>query len=297
MAACRRRYVTTIVQMGMGVDKLSRLSRATPVYRVPAPGKLPPCFLTPSANGGVPGGVELSFTRYTSDLEAAKEVALAAGATAILEVKQGLAARGARCGWLSQFPSADAELVLFGPQLALEVRACRTDGAFLLLELQPSASAAAERSRFEMDELRAQELLMQRLCCDEGQKDLQTFAGTLDLKRDTTLELTRRGVEGAQSEAYVKAKDLARANQLRRRLRAEAAAFALAEAVKDAERVETLAQASGSVNTETRSMVVLAKARVALAEQKEERARTSSWGLAARERGIAELEAAASLDG
>ena len=219
--------------------------------------------------------------------------------------------------------------VYFGPLLDVHVLRIRADGAFVVLEAT-ATSGAAERSATELESLREVELLFQHLCSDAGQADLSKFASSLDLG-GTSLELlehrggTREsgggGGDGGRDagppppphppgsgssgercppwrSSVLRLMPHTRASHVHRRVRAEAAAYVMHEAARCAGVLEALGHRGGGEHgaVELQAIVHMAKLTANRAEQKEDATRTASWGLAARERGIAEIEAARRLE-
>jgi hypothetical protein len=219
--------------------------------------------------------------------------------------------------------------VVFGPLLDVHVLRIRADGAFVVLEAT-ATSAAAERSATELEGMREVELLFQHLCSDAGQADFKKFAGSLDLG-GTSLELLEhgggtRGSGGGGGEGgsdagpprpphppgsggggesrppwrppVLRLMPHTRASHVHRRVRAEAAAYVMHEAARCAGVLEALGHRGGGEHgaVELQAIMHMAKLTANRAEQKEDATRTASWGLAARERGIAEIEVASRLD-
>ena len=144
---CRdNRYPTTLLFVCLGINKLSALTKVQKVYRAPG-GKLPDAFYKGLADGSQ-GGIEMGFMSTTTEKGEAMKYASYSGVPVILEVQQGMVARGADISWLSQFPG-EAE-VLFGPQTCCEVHQIRTEGAFYVVELRPSMSPVAQRNAIEL---------------------------------------------------------------------------------------------------------------------------------------------------
>ena len=145
--SCRgNKYPTTMLYMCLGIQKLSRITKAQKVYRAPG-GILPKAFFKLEADG-FRGGIELGLMSTTTNREEAMKYAAYSGAPVLFEVQQGMVARGADISWLSQFP-AEAE-VLFGPLTVCEVYRVRAEGAFQIIELRPSTSGAAKASEMEL---------------------------------------------------------------------------------------------------------------------------------------------------
>ena len=137
-------YPTTLHYMCLGIDKLSKLTQAAPVYRAPG-GRLPRSFFSESEYG-FRGGVEMGFMSTSTDKHAAMEYAAGSGMPLIFEVQQGLVARGANVAWLSQFP-AESE-VLFGPLTSLEVYRIRSDGAYTTGRCLPVVASTTKFPRW-----------------------------------------------------------------------------------------------------------------------------------------------------
>ena len=153
-------YPTTLLNICLGINKLSLITKATKVYRAPG-GQLRSSFFDTHPDG-TRGGVEMGFTLTTTDKEEAVKYATSSGSVVILELQQGMHAKGADLRWLSQFP-LDAQVV-FGPLTICEVHRVRTEGALRIVELRPAVSSAASRTRAELyaDERLADTLHMMR---------------------------------------------------------------------------------------------------------------------------------------
>jgi len=285
-------YETSILHMCLGIEKLARLSQASTVYLAPS-GPLPRAFAEVTRDEWAHGGVEVGFTSASTNLDEAKGSAASRGSAIVLEMRQGAIPCGAHLSWLSQFSLNETEC-LFAPLLALEANGHRMDGGFVIVELRALRSSAAQRTALELDKLRMDELLFSRLCTVDGQHALCEFAASLELKRDMALETVMKGPSDFQHHV-LKLRNLTKADQVRRRLRAEAAAFAKDEAAQSARMLDEILDRAGA-HAEVKALAELRQRTAAQADLREEEARTASWGLMAREREIAELEAATRLD-
>ena len=142
------RYQTTLHCINSAIVKLSKLTRATTVFRGVRGGVLPASF-TNENDFGVRGGVECGFMSTTTDRHVAIEYAdgrQGAGATEaagfLFEIQQGMVDRGAELGWLSQYPH-EAE-ILFAPLTSMELHSVRVDGGVLVYEVRLAVNLAAK---------------------------------------------------------------------------------------------------------------------------------------------------------
>ena len=172
---CRgNNYPTTLLYLCLGINKLSRITKAQKVYRAPG-GRLPKQFFEDS-DDGTRGGVELGFMSTTTDKHEAMKYAMYSGAPVIFEVQQGMVAKGADISWLSQFPS-EAE-VLFGPLTVCEVYRIRQEGAFSVVELRPSISSGAQRNQMEMQADERMSDMLKMICSDPSH--LESISAQVD---------------------------------------------------------------------------------------------------------------------
>eukprot|EP00966_Prymnesium_polylepis_P019843 457517-Prymnesium_polylepis.1 len=129
------RYTTTLHAINSGIIKLSKLTKATTVYRG-VTGLLPDDFWEPNEHD-IMGGVELGFMSTSRN----KEVALGymrqnteSTAKVLLQIRMGMIDRGADVSCLSQFPHERE--ILFAPLTGLEVIAMpRDEQGVLIVEL------------------------------------------------------------------------------------------------------------------------------------------------------------------
>eukprot|EP00966_Prymnesium_polylepis_P244327 5650565-Prymnesium_polylepis.1 len=112
------RYTTTLHAINSGIVKLSKLTKATTVYRG-VNGVLPDEFWEPN-DDNVMGGVELGFMSTSTEKDVALGYVKQANqpASILLEIRMGMIDRGADVSCLSQFP-AERE-ILFAPLTGLE---------------------------------------------------------------------------------------------------------------------------------------------------------------------------------
>eukprot|EP00962_Isochrysis_galbana_P010777 scaffold2996_cov132-Isochrysis_galbana.AAC.1 len=132
-------YTTTLHVINSCIIKLSKLTKATPVYRGLAGKSLPDSFW--KANDfGVRGGIEAAFMSTTTDRDVA--MGYAKGKTGLLfEMRMGMVDRGADITWLSQYPYEKE--VLFGPLSGLEVQSTRVEGSVQIVQMQLSINLAS----------------------------------------------------------------------------------------------------------------------------------------------------------
>ncbi len=122
---CRgNRYTTTLHLISSAVVKLSRLTRATVVYRGVAGGELPRAFIEEDEHA-IRGGIELAFMSTSLHKDVAQDYARDARGGLVFVIQQGMADRGADLSWLSQYPSERE--ICFGPCTGLEVQSTRVE--------------------------------------------------------------------------------------------------------------------------------------------------------------------------
>eukprot|EP00962_Isochrysis_galbana_P052901 scaffold24379_cov122-Isochrysis_galbana.AAC.1 len=127
-------YTTTLHVINSCIVKLSKLTKATPVYRGLAGKSLPDSFWTAN-DFGVRGGIEAAFMSTTTDRSVA--MGYAEGEAGLLfEMQMGMVDRGADLAWLSQYPHEKE--VLFGPLSGLEVQSIRVEGSVQIVRMQLS---------------------------------------------------------------------------------------------------------------------------------------------------------------
>ena len=99
------KYPTTLHSINSSVIKLSKLTRATKIYRGISGMALPDEFWKPN-EFDVRGGIESAFMSTTLDSKVAMGYASSDSSHMgiVIEVKQGMVNRGADISWLSQYP-------------------------------------------------------------------------------------------------------------------------------------------------------------------------------------------------
>ncbi|KOO21225.1 hypothetical protein Ctob_000811, partial [Chrysochromulina tobinii] len=133
-------YCTTLHCINSAIIKLSKLTRATAVYRGVSDKGLPEQFF--KANDcGVRGGVEGAFMSTTENREVALGYATGKKGSILLEIDQGMIARGADISSISQYPHEKE--VLFNPLTGLEVKSTRVEGSVLVISVAPSINLNA----------------------------------------------------------------------------------------------------------------------------------------------------------
>lgn len=133
-------YCTTLHCINSAIIKLSKLTRATAVYRGVSDKGLPEQFF--KANDcGVRGGVEGAFMSTTENREVALGYATGKKGSILLEIDQGMIARGADISFISQYPHEKE--VLFNPLTGLEVKSTRVEGSVLVISVAPSINLNA----------------------------------------------------------------------------------------------------------------------------------------------------------
>jgi hypothetical protein len=131
------KYTTTLHAINSAIVKLSKLTKASTVYRGVHDVVLPDQFWTPNKYG-VRGGIDSGFLSTTLVRKEAMENA-ADGKTAplLFEIQQGMIDRGADISFLSQYRFE--EEILFNPLTGLEVRGePRVEGKVLIVEVKLS---------------------------------------------------------------------------------------------------------------------------------------------------------------
>eukprot|EP00965_Chrysotila_dentata_P262032 6214451-Pleurochrysis_carterae.AAC.1 len=132
-------YVTTLHAINSCVIKVSKLTKATKVYRGMVGASLPSNFLNPNEQG-VRGGVERAFMSTTTDRNVALAYASSAPGKAALvfEIQQGMIDRGADLSLISMYPFEHE--ILFAPFTGVE-----------LLENKISNRLVLAKSRFSVN--------------------------------------------------------------------------------------------------------------------------------------------------
>lgn len=132
------KYTTTIHVINSAVVKLSKLQKASQVYRGLTGGVLPDSFWTPDEQN-VRGGCEYGFLSTTSDKVVASTYAASGGKAGIVfEMSMGMVDRGADLSWLSQYPHEHE--ILFAPLTGLELQRARVAGPIMVVDLRLSVN-------------------------------------------------------------------------------------------------------------------------------------------------------------
>ena len=132
------KYTTTLHAINSVIVKLSKLTKASTVYRGVHDFVLPDQFWTPNKHG-VRGGIDGAFMSTTLKREEAVKYATSGkAAPLIFEIQQGMIDRGADISFLSQYPSE--EEILFNPLTGLEVSGSRVEGPVLIVEVKLSVN-------------------------------------------------------------------------------------------------------------------------------------------------------------
>ena len=134
------KYVTTLHAINEAIIKLSKLTKATTVYRGVWGGVLPD-VCRKADEDGVRGGIEGGFMSTTTDKKTAFYYAVGgadkskrnSGPAIVFESRQTGVGRGANIAWLSEFP--EEEEILFAPLTAIDVRSSRVEGAVQVYEI------------------------------------------------------------------------------------------------------------------------------------------------------------------
>ena len=128
-------YTTTIHLLNSLIIKLSKLTKATTVYRGVSCGVLPKCFWEDNEEG-VRGGVEAGFMSTTTSRDVAIGYAggLEGAQPILFEMEQGMIDRGAVIEWLSQYPGEQE--VLFAPFTCIELRGSQNEERAIVLRMK-----------------------------------------------------------------------------------------------------------------------------------------------------------------
>ena len=133
------KYTTTLHAINSAVLKLSKLTKAAPVYRGFTGATLPASFFKPNEEN-VCGGIEYGFSSTTT--ERAQAVHYAAGkASTVLELQMGMIDRGADISWLSQYPHERE--VLLPPLTGVEAFGTEVEGGTLVVHARLSLNLNA----------------------------------------------------------------------------------------------------------------------------------------------------------
>ena len=113
-------YSTTLLSINSAILKLSKLTKAYPVYRGVADRMLPKSFVHHD-KFKVRGGIECAFMSTTPDASVATQYAVGKKMAhgIVFEMQQGMVDRGADIAFLSQYPHEKE--ILFGPLTGVEV--------------------------------------------------------------------------------------------------------------------------------------------------------------------------------
>jgi len=189
-------FPTTIHGINSCVIKLSKLTKATKVYRGFSSATLPPKFWEPNAFGTC-GGVEFAFASTTTNISQAMEYAQGAAST-IFEMQMGMVDRGADVAWLSQYPHEKE--VLMPPLTAIEALGTRVEGGILVVDARLSLNLLAltldqvvsKRRKVVQDMSEQLKLGLTNKICRSAKQDWDAFFASTGK--------TREGVEAFLSE-------------------------------------------------------------------------------------------------
>ena len=130
------KYTTTLHAINSAIIKLSKLTKASTVYRGLHDFVLPDQFRKPNKYG-VRGGIDSAFMSATLlRKEAINYAANGTTAPLLFEIQQGMIDRGADISFLSQYPFEKE--ILFNPLTGLEVRGSRVEGQVVIVEMKLS---------------------------------------------------------------------------------------------------------------------------------------------------------------
>merc|ERR1719367_1709392 len=136
------RYIKTIHVINSAIIKLSKVQKATTVYRGVQGGLLPPQFWEKN-DFGVCGGIEFGFMSTTVDENVALSYAAGDGqrASTVFEIKMGMVDRGADLSYFSQYPHEKE--ICFAPLTGIEVLGTRVESSVLIVEARLNINLAA----------------------------------------------------------------------------------------------------------------------------------------------------------
>ena len=201
-------YTTTLHVVNSLVIKLSKLTKATKVYRGISRRKLP-SQLRERDGHNVRGGVEFGFMSCSIEREEALKYAKADDTAILLEMQMGMIDRGADISWLSQYPH-EAE-VLWTPLTALEVTDyCVNEEGVLVVTMRPSSNLQAKTieqvvAKMQGSHLQLLDLLTSDLRFAGVPADVLVPLSTLEVKanrRDPEWFNSTRNYEDATKEAF-----------------------------------------------------------------------------------------------
>ena len=104
------KYITTTHVINSAIVKLSKLTKATNIYRGVGGGVLPESFWRPNTQG-VKGGIESAFMSTTFERAVAMKYATSdtSKPALVFEMQMGMVDRGAELDWVSQYPHEKGE--------------------------------------------------------------------------------------------------------------------------------------------------------------------------------------------
>jgi hypothetical protein len=104
------KYITTTHVINSAIVKLSKLTKATKIYRGVGGGVLPESFWRPNTQG-VKGGIESAFMSTTFERAVAMKYATSdtSKPALVFEMQMGMVDRGAELDWVSQYPHEKGE--------------------------------------------------------------------------------------------------------------------------------------------------------------------------------------------
>lgn len=134
------RYTTTIHVINSGIIKLSKLTKASRVYRGMRQGLLPPQFWSADERGSR-GGVEFGFMSTTTSKAVALQYTRGGSTPTVLEMQMGMIDRGADLSRLSQYP--EEREICFPPLTGMEVIDTRVEGSVLVVQVRLNVNFTA----------------------------------------------------------------------------------------------------------------------------------------------------------
>lgn len=190
-------YTTTLHAVNSCVLKLSKLTKAVPVYRGFKGGTLPESFWQPREHE-VAGGVEFGFMSTTSSREQAEAYAQG-NASTLVKMEQGLVDRGAELHEISQYPHERE--ILFPPLTGMQMLGSCVEGKTLVLHLRLSVNFLAPT----LDELVSRRRKLVADSCDNAldELDAEFKVGGWSLQRRLWTEM----VPNQGNAFYVRARE------------------------------------------------------------------------------------------